>query len=73
MTFTLILTNGDTLTGEIVGDGGMVDSYERAQQLIRHRIARNEPLVIETFRDNHTGYHERKTVDPRDVQQVTFF
>ena len=38
MKFTLTLIDGSTITGEIVGDGGMVASLTRAQQLIRYRI-----------------------------------
>lgn len=70
MKFTLKLSDGSLLTGEIVGDGGMVSSYARAQHLIRYRIRKCEMLCIETWRDNQTGKYKRIAVKPEDVVSV---
>ena len=70
MKFTLTLTDGYVITGEIVGDGGMVASIERAQQLIRYRARHHEPLVIETYRNQYTGKYEREGVDPEEIVSI---
>ena len=70
MKFTIRLTNGLEFTGEIVGDGGMVASYERTQQLVRYRIRHHEMLEIETWRNQYTGKYERVAVKPEDIVSI---
>ena len=70
MKFTVTLTNGLEFTGEIVGDGGMVASLARANQLVRYRIRHHEMLGIETWRDNQTGDYDRAWVDPDAIVSI---
>ena len=70
MKFTLTLTDGLVITGEIVCDGGMVASLDRAQRLIRYRIRHHEMLEVETWRDQYTGEYERVSVLPEEIVSI---
>ena len=70
MKFTLTLADGSIITGEIVGDGGMVASLDRAQKLVRYRIRHHERLEVETWRDQYTGKYERVAVKPALIASI---